>query len=136
MAEGLRSSAGAGLLRYARHRAGLTKAELARRAGVPASMVSAYESDRRQATLPTLLKLLKAAGFELRMHLEPYDDHDDVLAEMEARRPPSTRQAWDSYQSARVAEDRAELERDLAASGTFLATPMSRFSGPRETSSK
>jgi len=113
-------SPGAGLLRYARHRAGLTKAELGRRAGVPASMVSAYEGDQRQATLPTLLKLLKAAGFELRMHLEPYDNHDDVLAEMEAHRCPETRQAWDSYQRQRVADDRAKLERDLAAQGRVL----------------
>ncbi|MGH3850328.1 MAG: helix-turn-helix domain-containing protein, partial [Pseudonocardiaceae bacterium] len=54
-------SPGAGLLQYARIKAGLTKAELARRAGVPASMVSAYERDKRQATLPTLTRLLKAA---------------------------------------------------------------------------
>lgn len=32
------------------------------------------------------MSLLKAAGFELRMHLEPYDSHDDVLADLEARR--------------------------------------------------
>ncbi|MDQ2727329.1 MAG: helix-turn-helix transcriptional regulator [Actinomycetota bacterium] len=66
----LMPSSGAGLLQYARLRAGLTQAELARRAGVPASMVSAYERDRRQASLPTLTQLLKAAGYELRMHLE------------------------------------------------------------------
>ncbi len=74
----------AGLLQLARHKAGITQAELARRAGVPASMVSAYERDRRQPTLATLLRLLKAAGYELRMHLAPYDDHDDVLAEQRA----------------------------------------------------
>lgn len=57
-------------------------------------MISAYERDRRQPTLATLLRLLKAAGFELRMHLAPYDDHDDVLAEWEATRPPGEYDEW------------------------------------------
>ncbi len=73
-------SPAARLLQLARYEAGLTQAALAARAGVPASMVSAYERDRRQPTLTTLLKLLRAAGFDLRLHLEPYDDHDEVLA--------------------------------------------------------
>ena len=36
-------SPGAGLLRYARLKAGLSQSELAERAGVPRTMVSAYE---------------------------------------------------------------------------------------------
>lgn len=60
----MRSDPAAGLLRLARDKAGLTQVEVARRAGVPASMVSAYEHSRRQPTLPTLLRLLKAAGYE------------------------------------------------------------------------
>src|SRR5674476_1004344 len=35
-------------------------ADRAERAGVPRTMLSAYERDRRQATLPTLMRLLKA----------------------------------------------------------------------------
>ncbi|MHB8438383.1 MAG: hypothetical protein ACYDD4_04385 [Acidimicrobiales bacterium] len=53
---------------------------------MPATMISAYERDCRQPTLPTLTKLLRAAGFELRMQLEPLDDHDAVLAAIEAMR--------------------------------------------------
>lgn len=102
-------SPGAGLLRYARLKAGLSQSELAERAGVPRTMVSAYERDRRQATLPTLMRLLKAAGFELRMQLAPYEDHDDVLRELEQHRPSEERQAWESYQAARVAKDRAAV---------------------------
>jgi transcriptional regulator with XRE-family HTH domain len=49
-------------------------------------MISAYERGKRQPTLDTLLRLLRAAGFELRMHLEPYDRHDDVLADIEDAR--------------------------------------------------
>jgi hypothetical protein len=89
-----RRSAAAGLLMRARHAAGLTQAALAERAGVPQTMISAYERDLRQPTLETLLRLLKAAGFELRMHLAPYDDHDDVLAEWEATRPEGEYEEW------------------------------------------
>ena len=102
-------SPGAGLLHYARLKAGLSQTQLAQRAGVSRTMVSAYERDKRQATLPTLMRLLEAAGFELRMHLAPYDDHDDVLRELEDRRPSQDRVAWESYQSERVAADRAAL---------------------------
>ena len=102
-------SPGAGLLRYARLKAGLSQSELAKRAGVPRTMVSAYERDRRQATLPTLMRLLKAAGFELRMELAPYEDHDDVLRELEQHRPSEERQAWESYQTTRVTKDHAAV---------------------------
>ncbi len=117
MVESMPSPA-AGLLQYARLLSGLSQSELAKRAGVPRSMVSAYERDERQATLPTLTRLLKAAGFELRMHIEPYDDHDDVLAAAEARRSPAERKAWRDYQDARVRRDAAALQEDLAAAGS------------------
>jgi transcriptional regulator with XRE-family HTH domain len=58
-------------------------------------MISAYERDRRQPTLETLLRLLRAAGFEMRMTLEPYDPHDDVLASLELERTPSERKRHD-----------------------------------------
>ena len=102
-------------MRYARLKAGLSQSELAKRAGVARSMVSAYEHDRRQATLPTLMRLLKAAGFELRMQLVPYDDHDDVLRELEQHRPSAEREAWDRYQVVRVAKDRAAVSAALRA---------------------
>jgi uncharacterized protein len=56
-------------LRDARTRAGLTQSELARRAGVTQSVISAYESGHRQPSLPTLSGLVAAAGFELRLQL-------------------------------------------------------------------
>ena len=65
-----------GLLQLARIKSGLSQRELALRAGIPTSMVSAYERDRRRPTLPTLIRLLKAAGFEPRIHLEPYNAAD------------------------------------------------------------
>jgi transcriptional regulator with XRE-family HTH domain len=85
------SSPAAALVQLARIKAGLSQQELARRAGVPATMISAYERDKRQPGLNTLLKLLHAAGFELTMKLEPYDSHDEVLEALESKRSPSER---------------------------------------------
>jgi predicted nucleotidyltransferase/DNA-binding XRE family transcriptional regulator len=53
------------LLRRARRRAGLSQAELAARAGVTQSVISVYESGRRQPGLPTLAALVEATGNEL-----------------------------------------------------------------------
>jgi uncharacterized protein len=53
------------LLRQARKRAGLSQVELAARAGVTQSVVSAYESGHRQPAIPALAALIDAAGYEL-----------------------------------------------------------------------
>lgn len=78
-------STAAAILQLARLRSGLSQGRLAERAGVSPTMISAYERDLRQPTLPTLLKLLKAAGFDLRMNLVPAEAHDDILDELGAR---------------------------------------------------
>ena len=84
-------STAAALLQLARLKAGLTQAELAERAGVPPTMISAYERDQRQPTLATLARLLRAAGFELRMHLAPVESHDEGLEYLEERRSRAER---------------------------------------------
>jgi transcriptional regulator with XRE-family HTH domain len=98
--QGLPSPSSA-LLQLARLKSGMSQRELAERAGVPVTMISAYERDQRQPTLATLLRLLRAAGFDLRLHLAAYDQHDEILAGLEAGRPESERrdrdrqlQAW------------------------------------------
>jgi transcriptional regulator with XRE-family HTH domain len=65
------SNLGASLVREARERAGLTQQELAARAGVPQSTVSVYERGIRVPTLPTLERLLRAAGFTVDVDLVP-----------------------------------------------------------------
>lgn len=60
------------VLRTARKAAGLTQAELARRAGVTQSVVSAYEAGRREPALSTLTRLIEATGATLRLHVEPH----------------------------------------------------------------
>jgi transcriptional regulator with XRE-family HTH domain len=83
------------LLQLARLKAGMSQRELAERAGVPVTMISAYERDQRQPTLATLLRLLRAAGFDLRLHLAAYDPHDDILAGLEAGRSDADRRERD-----------------------------------------
>lgn len=78
----------------------MSQRELAERAAVPVTMISAYERELRQPTLTTLLCLLHAAGFDLRMHLAPYDPHDHVLRELEEGRTDAERQARDRQQQA------------------------------------
>lgn len=53
------------LLRDARRAAGLTQARLAERAGVTQSVISAYESGRREPALSTLSRLVSATGSRL-----------------------------------------------------------------------
>jgi hypothetical protein len=72
-------------------------------------MISAYERDRRQPTVPTLTRLLRAAGFDLKMQLVPSDPHDEVLAEIDAARGPRDRhrrdqqiEAWRNAESVEV----------------------------------
>ena len=93
-------SVAAALLQLARIKSGLSQAQLAQRAGVPATMISAYERDRRQPTVPTLLRLLEAAGFDLRMELVPHDPHDKILAELESKRTRRERTRRDRQQVA------------------------------------
>jgi transcriptional regulator with XRE-family HTH domain len=76
-------------------------------------MISAYERGKRQPTLETLLRLLRAAGFDLRMQLEPHDPHDDVLADLEA---------------ARSARERARRDRQIEA--WRRATPVEEGAEP------
>jgi uncharacterized protein len=70
------------VLRAARTAAGLTQAELARRAGVTQSVISAYEAGRREPSVATLSRLVDAAGATLRLHAEPN--------EVDVRRLPAT----------------------------------------------
>lgn len=56
---------GASVLRTARNRGRLSQSDLARRAGIAQSVISAYETGRREPSLRMLTRLVKAAGFDL-----------------------------------------------------------------------
>ena len=87
------STWGGNLIKLARHDAGLSQRELARRAGTSQAAIAAYESGRRSPTLETLARVVRAAGQDLRIHVVPYDDHDDVMAAYEASLSDETRAA-------------------------------------------
>ena len=55
------------LITQARLRAGITQAELARRAGMPRSVVNAYERGKREPGAAALDQLLEAAGMRLEL---------------------------------------------------------------------
>ena len=57
------------LIREARERAGLTRAELARRARTSPSAVARYETGRSSPKIDTARRCLDACGFELRIEL-------------------------------------------------------------------
>lgn len=67
-------SGAANILREARSAAGLTQAELAERVGVTQSVVSAYESGRRQPSLDTLRRLVEGTGQSLELSLRSQQD--------------------------------------------------------------
>lgn len=94
------------LLQLARTRLGLSQTAFADLVGIAQSTLSAYESGRRQPTLPTLLRLLARAGLELRLELADLDNHDAVLAEWERTLDEVTRERLRG-QGYRLASDAA-----------------------------
>jgi predicted nucleotidyltransferase/DNA-binding XRE family transcriptional regulator len=61
------------VLRAARLAAGLSQPELARRAGVAQSVISTYESGKREPSVPTLRRLVEATGHHLTLDVERTD---------------------------------------------------------------
>ncbi|MBA2324530.1 MAG: helix-turn-helix domain-containing protein [Pseudonocardiales bacterium] len=59
------------MLREARRRARLSQTDLARRAGVAQSVISTYESDRREPGFRTFTKLIEGTGHQLSLQLIP-----------------------------------------------------------------
>lgn len=99
------------LLSSARSRAGMTQTELAQAVGVTQTVVSAYERGRRQPTLPTLCRLLAAAGFAPSLELQPLEratqrrlidevrSHLDEIHEVAARHGASNVRVFGSVAS-------------------------------------
>lgn len=93
----------------ARLKAQLTQQELATGAGVSQQAISAYETGRKDPSTATLRRLLVAAGYEIRIHLEPIDDHDEGLKNYMASLPPDLQKELQQRQLSRL--ERARLER-------------------------
>jgi transcriptional regulator with XRE-family HTH domain len=78
-----------GHLRGLREAAGLSRAELARRAGVPASTLRGWEDDRGFPELPASLRLAAALGVPVERLAEGVEDPAEEEAAQE--RPRRTR---------------------------------------------
>lgn len=65
------------LLQEARRRSGLSRRELARRGHTSASTLSAYESGASVPSVATLVRILRAAGFEAEATLRPAPVSDE-----------------------------------------------------------
>lgn len=89
------------LIWLARDKAGLSQRELAERAGTSQPAIAAYEAGRKEPAFSTLVRIIRAAGLDLRTHLVPYDDHDDWIKHYEASLPKE------------VVERARRLDRDL-----------------------
>lgn len=79
------------LIREARKRAGLSQAELARRAHVAQSTVGRIETGRRVPSTELVERLVRAAGFEVRVALGEPDPDTDSMFERTLRRSPAER---------------------------------------------
>jgi transcriptional regulator with XRE-family HTH domain len=75
----------ANLLKLARGSVGMSQRELADAAHVAQSTIARIESGARQPSLPVLAQILAAIDLEMRITLEAYDNHDDVLDAEHAR---------------------------------------------------
>jgi transcriptional regulator with XRE-family HTH domain len=72
-------------VRRARERAGLTQAELARRAGTSQATISAYEGGSKTPAVATLARLLAATGSRLTVEPVPAPAAEPSLAELSRR---------------------------------------------------
>ena len=81
------------IVREARARAGISQRELAARVGKAQSEIARIEGGRQDPAFSTLLRLVRAAGFDLDLRLVPRDDHDERLIDAMLARSPEERLA-------------------------------------------
>jgi transcriptional regulator with XRE-family HTH domain len=81
------------LVKEARRRAGLTQADLARRAGVPKSTVGRIETGARVPSTEMVERLVRAAGLDVSVSLSEPDPGTDSMFERTLRRNPAERLA-------------------------------------------
>jgi transcriptional regulator with XRE-family HTH domain len=77
-----------GHMRALREEAGLSRPELARRAGVPVSTLRNWEADRGFPNMPALLRLAKALGVRVERLAEGVEDPAEDEPEAEEENPP------------------------------------------------
>jgi transcriptional regulator with XRE-family HTH domain len=106
------------LITAARRSAGLSQAELARRAGLPRSVLCAYERGKREPGAEALVTVLAAAGQD--------------LAAVAARRPDPERAGRILEQVLDLAEALPARRRGALGPSPWRAVRGARLSGTRE----
>ena len=87
---------GGELIREARRRAGISQRELAERLRTTQSVVARWESGGTAPSFETVVRAVRACGFELDVHLLPLDEgfeHDWSLADENLSLTPEERLA-------------------------------------------
>ncbi len=97
------------LILQARLRAGLSQRDLADRAGTSQSAIAAYERGAKDPAFETLSRILRAAGFDLRLRLTPHDDHDDSLVTWRNSLPAAVRERFGRRQAEAVRRAKQDL---------------------------
>lgn len=100
------------MIRMARRESGLTQAELAAKAHTSQAAISAYESGRRSPSVDTLVRIVEAAGAEVRMRLAPIDHHDGARRAGEALLEPGALAEF-----AQAEQERIDRRRGVKAAG-------------------
>jgi transcriptional regulator with XRE-family HTH domain len=81
------------LLREARRRAGLSQAQLARRAGKPTSVIGRWERNEVAPSFETLRAVIRGCGLDLRFGLVEADDSQNPAIEQALDLTPAERLA-------------------------------------------
>jgi len=84
---------GNSLIAEARRRGGLTQSQLADRMGTHQSVVARWETGKTSPNFDTVLRAVRAAGFELSFSMGLTDDHDLALIRRELNLMPHERLA-------------------------------------------
>lgn len=116
-------------LRTAREQAGLSQHELAARAQTSQSAIARLEAGHSSPTIETLVRVLGAAGFALRLSIDPLPPHDPVV---EAYKQDIDRSLLRENLN-RSVEERLQGLSDLVQFDTALRTAVRERSGtPKE----
>ena len=78
-------------MREARRRAGMTQRQLAARAGISQPTIARIEAGDVRPAFGRILELVRAAGFDLDIHVVPMDEDAVAMGERNLRRTPGER---------------------------------------------
>lgn len=79
------------LIVEARRRAGITQRELARRLGTHQPVIARWEGGKSEPDFRTVIRVVRACGFDLNVSMSVSDDHDLVLIRRELKVLPHER---------------------------------------------